>query len=105
MGSNPIARSKSVDFGPSDVKHTVAVVLTTVNAPYSKQLDAQTLAHCLIDQAAARDLPGHMSSFFGEVEPELQFEFAHLFQISDAELVASAKAFAKYTRASYPLAA
>jgi hypothetical protein len=46
-----------------------------------------------------------MSSFFGEVDPKLQLEFAHLFGISDAELVASAKAFAGYTGESYPLAA
>jgi hypothetical protein len=30
------------------------LVLTTVNAPYSKQLGAQELAHCLLDPAAAK---------------------------------------------------
>jgi len=79
------------------VKHAVAVVLTTVNAPYSKQLDAQTLAHCLIDQAAARDLPGHMSSFFGEVKPALQVGFAAMFNITEPQLSAAAKAFAMYS--------
>jgi hypothetical protein len=83
---------------------TPAAVLTTVNAPYSEQLDASTLAHCLVDQTAAKQVPGHMSSFFGEVEPALQFEFAHSFNITDAELIASAKAFAMYTGESYPLA-
>lgn len=82
-----------------------ALVMTTVNAPYSEQLDAQGLAHCLLDQAAAKTKPGHMSSFFGEVEPALQVDFAHHFDITDAELVAAAKAFAKYTGESYPLAA
>ncbi|HXW25994.1 MAG TPA: hypothetical protein VEK73_14725 [Xanthobacteraceae bacterium] len=82
----------------------LALVLATVNAPYSEQLDAQALAHCLLDQNAAKDAAGHMSSFFGEVEPAIQIEFAQLFNITEAELVASAKAFAAYTRESYPLA-
>ena len=83
----------------------LALVLATVNAPYSEQLDAQALAHCLLDQNAAKDAAGHMSSFFGEVEPALQLEFAHLFGITDEELISSAKAFAGYTGESYPLAA
>ena len=82
-----------------------AIVLTTVNAPYSEQLDAQGLAHCLLDQTAAKAAPGHMSSFFGEVTPALQVEFAHLFNITNAELVAAAKAFATYSGECYPLAA
>ncbi len=82
-----------------------ALVLATVNAPYSKQLDAQQLAHCLLNQAAAKAVPGHMSSFFGEVKPELQLGFASLFEISTPELVAAAKAFAMYSGESYPLAA
>jgi len=83
----------------------LAIVLATVNAPYSKQLDAEALAHCLLDQAAAKHAPGHMSSFFGEVEPALQIEFAHLFNIADETLKAAAKAFALYSGESYPLAA
>jgi hypothetical protein len=82
-----------------------ALVLTTVNAPYREQLDAQALAHCLVDQAAARRTPGHVSSFFAEVEPALQFEFARLFNTTDEQLVSSARAFAAYTGESYPLAA
>jgi hypothetical protein len=82
-----------------------ALVLTTVNAPHSKQLDARTLAHCLLDLAAAKRMPGHVSSFFSEVDPALQLEFAEMFNIAKAQLVASAKAFAVYTGESYPLAA
>ncbi len=81
-----------------------ALVLATVNAPHSKQLDAQSLAYCIIDHAAAKDVPGHMSSFFGEVKPEWQSEFAHFYQISDKQLVEAAKAFALYSGESYPLA-
>jgi len=82
-----------------------ALVLTTVNAPHSKQLDAQELAYRLKNQAAAKAVPGHMSAFFGEVEPALQVGFASLFGITEPELAAAAKAFARYSGESYPLAA
>jgi len=80
-------------------------ILTTVNAPYSKQLTAQELAHCLLDHEAAKSFPGHMSSFFGEVLPESQKKFAAHFNIEDAKLVAAAKAFSSYSGEFYPLAA
>ena len=83
---------------------STTLVLTTVNASYSEQLDAQTLAHCLIDHAAAQAKPGHMSSFFGEVDPALQMSFAEEFNIPHAALVAAAKAFAEQSGESYPLA-
>jgi hypothetical protein len=83
---------------------TTVLVLATVNAPYREQLDAQRLAKCLRDHAAAKAKPGHVSSFFGEVTPELQIAFARLFGISHAELAAAAKAFALYSGESYPLA-
>jgi hypothetical protein len=82
-----------------------ALVLATVNAPHSKQLSAQELAHCLLDPTAAKAVPGHMSAFFGEVEPHLQIDFAHQFNVTDQELVAAAKTFAAYSGQSYPLAA
>ena len=88
-----------------ETKKATALVLATVNAPYSEQLDAQTLAHCLSDHAAAKLKPGHMASFFGEVEPALQVAFAESFNIPHAALVAAAKAFAEYSGESYPLAA
>lgn len=84
---------------------TPTLVLTTVNAPHSKRLTAQELAHCLLDQAAAKAVPGHMSSFFGEVKPAWQVEFASLFDITELQLAAAAKAFALYSGESYPLAA
>jgi hypothetical protein len=82
-----------------------ALVLTTVNAPHSEQLDAQQLAYYLKNPKAAKAVPGHMSAFFGEVDPALQVGFASLFEISEPELVAAAKSFAEYSGASYPLAA
>jgi hypothetical protein len=82
-----------------------ALVLATVNAPYSKKLNAQELVYCLLNHAAAKGVPGHMSSLFGEVKPELQCEFADLFDISCAQLAEAAKAFSSYSGESYPLAA
>jgi len=82
-----------------------ALVLTTVNAPHSKQLDAQELAACLLDEAAAQAMAGHMSSFFGEVTPALQVHFAGQFGITSSQLKAAAKAFGAYSGESYPLAA
>jgi len=79
-----------------------ALVLATVNAPYRRQLSARELADCLLDHAAARHLPGHMSAFFGEVAPALQADFAKAFGISQVQLAASAKAFAAYSGESYP---
>jgi hypothetical protein len=75
-----------------------------VNAPYSKQLDAYALVHCLFDPAEAEKYPGHMSSFFAEVDPHLQIEFAHLFKVTDEQLTAAAKAFSKFSGQSYTLA-
>ena len=72
-------------------------VLTTVNAPYSKQLNADALVRCLLDPAEAEKYPGHMSSFFVEVDPQLQVEFAHLFKVTDEQLTAAAKAFSKFS--------
>lgn len=50
-------------------------------------------------------MPGHMSSFFGEVKPALQVAFAGTFNITEAQLSSAAKAFAMYSGESYPLAA
>ena len=87
------------------MKAPFALILATVNAPYSEMLDAQGLANCLLDQEAAKAKPGHMSSFFGEVQPAQQTEFAHQFNITNEQLAAAAKNFAAYSGQSYPLAA
>ncbi len=81
-----------------------ALVLATVNALHSKQLSAEELVACLLDKTAAKAVPGHMSAFFGEVEPDLQVEFAQQFNVTKEALVAAAKDFAAYSGESYPLA-
>jgi len=84
---------------------SVVSVLTTVNGPYSEQLDGATLAQCLKDISMAQSHPGHVSSFFGEVSPEEQKAFAAHFGVTEDVLIATAKAFASYSGESYPLAA
>jgi hypothetical protein len=81
------------------------LVLTTVNAPYSNKLDAQGLVNCLLDPSLAKAACGPMSSFFGDVKPELQIAFAEMHGINNAQLVAAAKTFAEFSGQSYPLAA
>ena len=82
-----------------------ALVLATINAPYSDKLDAQELVYCLLNPAAAKAACGPMSSFFGEVKPELQIAFAEMHGITHAQVVMAAKAFAAYSGQTYPLAA
>ena len=62
---------------------------------------------CIVttEQQTTKAVPGHMSSFFGEVDPALQVGFAESFDIPYAALVTAAKAFAEYSGESYPLAA
>jgi len=80
------------------------LVLNTVNAPYSKKLDAQGLVHCLLDPAAAMEAAGPMSSFFGDVEPDMQIAFARMHGLTVGQLIEAAKSFAAFSGQSYPLA-
>jgi predicted nucleotidyltransferase/predicted transcriptional regulator with HTH domain len=104
LGS-PICAARVIERFTGDDMTDPALVLTTVNAPHSTRLTAQELAHCLLDHDAAKAVPGHMWSFFGDVQPELQQSFAAHFGISDAQLAAAVNAFAAHSGASYPLAA
>jgi hypothetical protein len=79
-----------------------ALILLTVNAPHREKIDARQLADCLLDPAAAQAMPGHVSVFFGEVDPALQLDFASQFGISKSALAAAAKAFSLYSGQSYP---
>lgn len=81
------------------------LVLRTVNAPYSRKLNAQELVHCLLHPFSAKAACGPMSSFLGDVEPELQIAFAETYGISHDQLVAAARALAEFAGQSFPLAA
>lgn len=85
-------------------KH-LASVLTTVNAPYSAQLDDVALAHCLADLDVAKQHAGHVSTFLAEVPPALQVEFAAMHHIRVPDLKAFAAAFSAWSGERYPLAA
>lgn len=80
-------------------------VLTTVNAPYSDQLDDVALAHCLADIDLAKQHPGHISAFLGEVPLAQQVEFATAHHIAVDDLKAFAAKFSAWSGESYPLAA
>jgi hypothetical protein len=85
--------------------NALATVLTTVNAPYSKKLDEAALVACLHDLDAAKHACGPISSFLGDVTPDLQEAFAAAHGIPKEELAAFAKAFSDWSGEAYPLAA
>jgi len=80
-------------------------VPTTVNAPYSDQLGDAMLAHCLADIELAKQHPGHVSAFLGEVPLAQQVEFANAHHIAVNDLKAFAAEFSAWSGESYPLAA
>lgn len=51
------------------------LVLSTVNAPYRRRVDAQTLAQCLRTGDAGNWLV-HLATFFVDVRPDLVIRFA-----------------------------
>jgi len=94
-------------IGPQVITMAIQdLVLATVNAPYSHKLTALMLAFYLLHPGMAiNEVPGHVSSFFAEVKPDLQEAFAHTQGISHDQLTAAAKEFASYSGEDYPLAA
>ena len=80
-------------------------VLTTVNAPYSLQLNEAELAYCLSDLDVAKKFSGQISSLLGEVSVSSQVEFASAHGISIDKLKAFAVTFSEWSGESYQLAA
>jgi len=80
-----------------------ASVLTTVNAPFRLQMDGPALARCLVDFELAREHPGHVSEFFGEIPLAHQLEFAALHHIPLDRLISLAARFAPWSGEDYPL--
>lgn len=78
-------------------------MLTTVNAPYSKQMDGPALAQCLLDLELAKQFAGHVSSFLGEVPLAQQTEFATEFGIALDDLEVFASEFSAWAGESYKL--
>lgn len=75
------------------MRHLTAV-LTTVNAPYNEQLDAEKLAGCLSDFELAKRYPAH-STFLSEGPVALQVEFAAAQGIAPHRLAALATSFSQ----------
>lgn len=57
------------------------LVLSTVNAPYRRRIDAQTLAQCLQTGDLGK-WTVHVATFFVDVRPELVVRFAERHAIS-----------------------
>lgn len=77
-----------------------ATLLTTVNAPYQKQLDASGLAAALKEGNLAL---GQVSSFFTETAVETQKAFAKKYGIAPDVLSDIATTFKDWSGQSVPL--
>lgn len=97
-------KSARKDYFAAIMSKHLASVLTTVNAPYRVQLDDAALADCLADLDMAKQHPGHVSAFLGDVSPALQVEFAMVRHIPIPELKTFAAAFSAWSGERYPLA-
>lgn len=80
----------------------IALLLTTVNAPYKTQLDASELAAALKDGDVAL---GQVSSFFTEIDVETQMAFAAQYGISSDTLAEVAGSFQVWSGQSVALVA
>jgi hypothetical protein len=74
-----------------------ALVLATVNAPYSVKLDVSSLIACLREPVTMRTVLGPMSSFFYDVDLDLQRRFALSHDISMETLKAAAEVFGTWS--------
>ena len=75
-------------------------LLTTVNAPYAKYMDANTLALCLSD---GEFTSGQVDSFFTEVPMAKQISFAKHFDIPVEKLKTTAQAFGNWSGQTFAL--
>lgn len=78
------------------------LVLSTVNAPYSKRLDEKELLTAIRNTMVARQFAGPVSSFFYDVPVELQKQFANSHGMSESVLAEAAKSFAKWSGKPWP---
>lgn len=76
------------------MQHAVdSLVLAKVNAPYSKPLDAAAVIACIINPPLSKSAAGPMSSFFYDVERELQEQFVQAHGLTIGTLDNSANWF------------
>lgn len=67
------------------------LVLSTVNAPYRRRIDAETLAGCL-RSGRLGDWTAHVATFFVDVRPELVISFAERHGISHPRIAETYRA-------------
>jgi hypothetical protein len=80
---------------------TDKLVLTTVNAPYKRNITAADLAECLV-AASVEGWPSHVVSFFTEVKAALVLGFAAEHHVPPACLVSAYEAMKNYSGESNP---
>ncbi|MCV3765588.1 hypothetical protein [Rhizobium sp. TRM95796] len=73
------------------------LILATVNASYSRKLSGEQVASLILDLERMKAMPGHAASFFYEVDPDLQRQFAGEHGISDERLARVAADFDNWT--------
>ena len=61
------------------------LVLSTVNAPYARNISAATLRKCIVE-AKLDDWLVHVATFFTDVSPNLIFKFASSHGVSKSKL-------------------
>ena len=77
------------------------LVLATVNARYSANLDAAAIVACLSEPAAMKSASGPMSSFFYDVAIDLQREFARAHGVAPETLEKAAQLFGTWSGISW----
>jgi hypothetical protein len=70
-----------------------SLVLATMNAPYSRKLNVAEVVQCLKKPSRTKGTAGPMSSFFYDVQLDLQRKFALSNDVSLSELAAAAAFF------------
>jgi hypothetical protein len=81
-----------------------ALVLAKVNAPYSKTLDTDTIALLLTHPMEMRSFLGPMSTFFYELDHDLQRRFADLHNVPVSSLETASELFDRWSGARRILA-
>lgn len=76
---------------------SLVLVLSTLNTSTIDPIDADTLTLCLMHHDYAKLFPAHMSVFFGEVSPSMQWGVASGLGITLEQLRSAAKAFSDYS--------
>lgn len=78
------------------------LVLSTVNAPYMRDISAAKLANC-IQNAELNEWPVHIAAFFTDISPDVVLGFARVHGISESSLWAAYLAVRSQTGERNPI--